>query len=203
MKPDNARRLGCRQKETEVRATDKAVIDEMPLALARSEPVWNVYLDEFEQYFEKKRGEETMTKTTEKALEVTVARTIPAPATEVFDAWLDPGVPGTLWHEHEKLIFDPKVDGLWYLLTLAHRIAGTPHYGRFIEISRPGLIRHSWVSPHTLGQESTVTVRFEKEGDGTRLTLVHSGLPNEAMANAHEKGWTSILNRFADVWVNE
>jgi uncharacterized protein YndB with AHSA1/START domain len=168
-----------------------------------SVPHWNAYLDQLKQYFEEKRGERRMMKTTAKALEVTVARNIPAPTSEVFDAWLDPKVPGTLWHEHEKLIFNPKVDGLWYLLTLAHRIAGTPHYGRFIEISRPGLIRHSWVSPHTLGEESTVTVRFDKEGDGTRLTLVHSGLPNEAMANAHEKGWNSILNAFSNVWAHE
>lgn len=176
--------------------------DETLLGPEGSESRWNAYLDQFEQYFEK-RGEGIMTKTTAKTLEVTVARNIPAVASDVFDAWLDPEVPGTLWHEHEKLIFNPEVDGLWYLLTLAHRIAGTPHYGRFIDMNRPRLIRHSWVSPHTLGEESTVTVRFEKEGDGTRLTLIHSGLPNEAMANAHENGWNSILDRFSKVWIHE
>jgi hypothetical protein len=33
-----------------------------------------------------------------------------------------------------------------------------------------------------------VTVAFEKKGEGTLLTLLHSGLPNETMANAYEKG---------------
>jgi uncharacterized protein YndB with AHSA1/START domain len=141
-----------------------------------------------------------MTTTIAKSLEITTARTIPAPVTDVFDAWLDPKVPGTLWHEHHKLIFSPKVDGLWYLLSPGHRLAGTPHYGRFIEINRPSLIRHSWVSPHTLGEESTVTVRFEKEREGTLLTVVHSGLPNEAMAKAHENGWNSILDKFSDIF---
>lgn len=131
------------------------------------------------------------------AVDVTVARTIPGPPGDVFDAWLDPKVPGTLWHEHEKLIFDPKPDGLWYLFTLAHQ--GTAHYGRFVEINRPGgRIRHSWMSRHTLGEESVVTVSFRKTKEGTLITLVHSGLPNEDMAKAHETGWNSILEAFGE-----
>lgn len=130
-----------------------------------------------------------MTTTLAKTVDITVERTIPAPPSEVFDAWLDPKVPGTLWNEHDRLIFNPKVDGLWYLLSLAHRPEGTAHYGRFTEINRPPLIRHSWMSRNTLGEESMVTVTFEKKGVGTLLTLPRSGLPNEAMANAHEKGW--------------
>lgn len=110
------------------------------------------------------------------AVDVTVARTIPGPPGDVFDAWLDPKVPGTLWHEHEKLIFDPKPDGLWYLFTLAHQGGGTAHYGRFVEINRPGgRIRHSWMSRHTLGEESV-----------------------EDVAKAHETGWNSILEAFGE-----
>jgi uncharacterized protein YndB with AHSA1/START domain len=139
--------------------------------------------------------------TTINAFELTFERTIPGSPAEVFDAWLDPNVPGTLWHGHDKLILNPKVDGLWYLLSMAHRPEGTPHYGRFTEISRPRLIRHSWVSRHTLGEESIVTVTFEKKGEGTLLSLLHSGLPNEAMANAHEKGWNSIFDKFSNIFV--
>ena len=138
-----------------------------------------------------------MTTTATKALDIRIERTIPAPPSEVFDAWLDPKVPGTLWHEHAKLIFDPKVDGLWYLLSLAHRREGTPHYGRFMELDRPDRIRHSWMSRHTLGEESMVTVTFQKKGEGTLITLLHSGLPNDDMANAHEKGWNSIFDKFS------
>ena len=137
-----------------------------------------------------------------KTVEITVERTIPAPPSEVFDAWLDPKVPGTLWHGHDKLILNPTVDGLWYLLSLAHRREGTPHYGRFIEIDRPGRIQHSWMSRNTLGEESTVTVTFQKKGEGTLLTLLHSGLPNADMATAHEKGWNSILDKLSDIFVS-
>ena len=150
---------------------------------------------------EREEGEEEMTTRLAKTVDITVERTIPAPPSEVFDAWLDPKVPGTLWNEHDRLIFNPKVDGLWYLLSLAHRPEGTPHYGRFTEINRPRLIRHSWMSRNTLGEESMVTVTFEKKGVSTLLTLLHSGLPNEAMANAHEKGWNSILDKFTNICV--
>jgi uncharacterized protein YndB with AHSA1/START domain len=138
-----------------------------------------------------------MTATSTETMEVKVERTIPAPPGEVFDAWLDPKIPGTPWHENEKLIVDPKVDGLWYWVSLG----ATPHYGRFMEIDRPNRIQHSWMSPNTLGRESIVAVTFEKKGEGTFLTLVHSGLPNEAMEKAHEKGWNSIFDKFSNIFV--
>ena len=133
-------------------------------------------------------------------VEIKVERTIPAPPDEVFDAWLDPTVAGTLWHEHDKLIFNPKVDGLWYLRSLAHRCEGTPHYGRFTEIERPGRIQHSWMSRHTLGEETMVTITFRRKGEGTLMTVVHSGLPAGDMAAAHEKGWNSIGDTFGNAF---
>jgi len=137
-----------------------------------------------------------MTTSTE-TVEVKVERTIPAPPGDVFDAWLDPQVPGTLWHENDKLIINPKVDGLWYLLSPK----GTPHYGRFVEMDRPGRIQHSWMSRNTLGEESMVTVTFQKKGESTLMTLLHSGLPNDAMAKAHDKGWNSIFDKFGNTFV--
>jgi len=125
-----------------------------------------------------------------KTLEFKLERAIPAPAEEVFDAWLNPETPGTPWHEHEKLIFHPKVDGLWYWL-----VRGNPHYGRFTDIERPGCIRHTWMSRDTLGEESIVTVTFEKKGDATLMTLVHSGLPEHDFAKKHEAGWSYFLDR--------
>jgi uncharacterized protein YndB with AHSA1/START domain len=138
-----------------------------------------------------------------KTVDVTIERTILAPPAEVFDGWLDPEVPGTVWHGHEKLIFNPEIDGLWYLLSLVHRREGTPHYGRFIDINRPSRIQHSWMSRNTLGEETTVTVTFRKKGEDTLITILHSGLPDADMATAHEKGWNSILSKFSNIFVSE
>jgi len=93
--------------------------------------------------------------------------------------------------------FDPKVDGLFYWT-----LKGTSHYGRFTEIDRPSRIQHTWVSPNTLGEETTVTVTFKKQGTNTLMTLVHSDLPDHELARGHEKGWNYFLDtmreQFAD-----
>src|SRR5262245_53368612 len=127
--------------------------------------------------------------TSAKSVDIVVERTVPAPPGEVFDAWLDPEIPGSPWSQNEKLIVDPKIDGLWYWRSLG----GTPHYGRFMEMKRPSRLQHTWMSPNTLGLETMITVTFQKKGQDTLLTLMHSGLPNEAMGKAHDKGWNSIL----------
>ena len=124
-----------------------------------------------------------------KTIEVKVERTIPAPLDKVFDAWLNPKVPGTPWNLADKLIYDPKVDGLFWLSM------GPAHYGRFTEITRPSRIQHTWLSPNTSGLESMVTVTFEKEGTETRMTLVHTGLPDTDGGRSHDKGWNYFLDK--------
>ena len=126
-----------------------------------------------------------------KTLEFKFERTIPAPATEVYDAWLDPKIPGNLWNFADKLILNPKVDGVYYAFA-----GETPHYGRFTQADRPARLQHTWVSPHTLGQESLVTVTFKKQGDETLMTLVHSDLPDTDGGRRHKDGWNYFLDTF-------
>jgi uncharacterized protein YndB with AHSA1/START domain len=118
-------------------------------------------------------------------------RIIRATPNEVFEAWLNPSIPGNLWHAADKLILDPKVDGLFFW-----RINGTAHYGRFTAITRPGRIQHTWMSPNTLGQESLVTLTFKKQGEDTLMTLAHTDLPHATVARSHEKGWNYFLGIF-------
>ena len=131
--------------------------------------------------------------TVAKTLAFTVERMIPAPPEDVFDAWLDPSVPGNPWHAAERFLLDSKVDGLFYWT-----LKGTAHYGRFTAFEPPRRIQHTWVSPNTLGHESTVTLTFVREGDGTRLTLVHSDLPDHELARGHEPGWSYFLDVFRE-----
>ena len=49
-----------------------------------------------------------------KTFDLTVSRTIPGSADEVFDVWLDPKSPGGLWFGVERAIINPVVDGLFY-----------------------------------------------------------------------------------------
>jgi len=128
-----------------------------------------------------------------KNIEFKIERTIPAPPGEVFDAWLNPKIPGNPWNAAEKFLLDPKVDGLFYW-----KLKGTAHYGRFTQIEHPGRIQHTWMSPNTLGHESTVTVTFQQRGDDTLMTLVHSDLPDHELARGHEKGWNYFVGIFRE-----
>lgn len=126
-----------------------------------------------------------------KTLEFKFERTVPAKADKVFEAWLDPKIPGNPWNAAEELVLRPQVGELFFW-----SVRGISHYGRFTEVQKPGKIKHTWVSPNTLGLESTVTVTFESKGAGTLLTLVHSGLPDDEKAKSHQKGWNYFFDLF-------
>jgi uncharacterized protein YndB with AHSA1/START domain len=128
---------------------------------------------------------------TAKTVEFTIQRTIPAPPQEVYDAWLDSTVPGTPWNLAEKFMLDPRVDGLFYW---HHKT--NAHYGRFLDVVPGKRLHHTWVSRHTLGLETLVTVTFEKSGTGTKMTLVHSELPDTDAGRGHEQGWNYFLDLF-------
>jgi uncharacterized protein YndB with AHSA1/START domain len=134
-----------------------------------------------------------MMKKSTKTLEFKFERTIPASPDEVYDAWLNPKIPGNPWNAADKLMLNPKVDGFFYWT-----IRGIPHYGRFTEMERSSRIQHTWMSPNTLGEESTVTVTFKKQGESTLMTLIHSDLPDADLAKTHEKGWNYFLAIFPE-----
>lgn len=83
-------------------------------------------------------------------------------------------IPGTPWAEKDELIFNPKLNGLFYWL-----IRGNAHMSR-----------------STLGEESTVTITFSKQGDETKMTLLHTDLPDREWARGHEGGWNYFLDGF-------
>lgn len=126
-------------------------------------------------------------------IEFKVERIIAAAPDEVFDAWLDPKVPGNPWNIADRFLLDPKVDGFFYWT-----FKNIAHYGRFTAVERPNRLQHTWVSPNTLGLESNVTVTFEKQEKGTRMTLVHADLPDDDKGRSHEKGWNFFLGMFLE-----
>jgi uncharacterized protein YndB with AHSA1/START domain len=129
--------------------------------------------------------------------DITVARTIPAPAEKVFDVWMDPKSPGGPWYGCERVIQKPVVDGLFHI-AVKHEGRIWPHYGRFLQIDRPRLVEYTWMSEGTKGAESTVAVTFEPRGEETQVTLRHSGIPDDEAGRMHEAGWNWVLGALAD-----
>jgi uncharacterized protein YndB with AHSA1/START domain len=131
-----------------------------------------------------------------KLTDITVTRSIPAPVEDVFDVWIDPKSPGGPWFGADRVILNPVVDGLFYLAA-KHEGRTWPHYGRFVRIERPRQVEYTWVSEGTQGVESIVAVTFDPQGDGTEVTLRHSGVPDDEMGRRHEQGWAWVLSMLA------
>lgn len=129
-----------------------------------------------------------------KTTSITVERRIEATPAEIFDAWLDPNCKGSPWHGVARAILQPVVDGLFYRMHLSEKgDYELAHYGRFLVVDRPTTIKHTWVSQHTRGLESVVTVRLEARSGPTRVVVHHENLPDDAKGRMHEGGWTYYL----------
>jgi uncharacterized protein YndB with AHSA1/START domain len=135
--------------------------------------------------------------TTPKQTELTVTRTIPATPAEVYDVWLDPTSPGGPWFGCKRVIVDAKVDGLFYH-SVGHEGREWAHYGRFIALDRPSRVEYTWVSEGTRGLESVITVTFVPEGDQTKVTLRHAGVPDDDFGRQHGEGWAYVLGALAE-----
>ena len=92
--------------------------------------------------------------------------------------------------------FDVRVGGKWSIL-MRNDDGDLPHYGTYRVIDRPHKLEFTWISQHTQGLESVVTVELQATDGGTTLTLNHSNLPDKPMAEAHNQVWTMIMDIFA------
>jgi uncharacterized protein YndB with AHSA1/START domain len=129
--------------------------------------------------------------------EVMVSRTIAGPVERVFDVWIDSKSPGGPWHGAARLIFNPVVDGLFYL-AVNHEGRVWPHFGRFTQLDRPHVVEHTWMSEGTKGIESVVRVTFQPRGEETEVTLTHAGFPDDEMGRGHKDGWAWCLSMLAE-----
>lgn len=97
----------------------------------------------------------------------------------------------TAWMgQHAAL--DPRIGG-----EFAVDIAGFPIRGRYLAVDRPRRVVVSWGvagSPDLPPGASTVTFTLTPTARGTRVDLVHAGLP-EAELDGHADGWTHFLPR--------
>ena len=126
-------------------------------------------------------------------------RRLAAPPEAVFAAWTDPGMLGQ-WMSpfgHADVSIDLRVGGRLRVAMIDGQ-ARIDHTGEFLEVDPPRRLRFTWVSPYTGPQGSEVTVTFEPEAAGTRLLLVHLGLP-AGVVDPHREGWAAILGRLSVV----
>ena len=68
-----------------------------------------------------------------------------------------------------------------------------PHYGRFLQLDPNAVVALTWVTGGTAGAETTLTVTFTPDADGTVITLAHEGFMSEAARDQHAAAWPMVL----------
>jgi uncharacterized protein YndB with AHSA1/START domain len=135
-------------------------------------------------------------------LELTVTKDIRAPRKDVFDAWLDPSALSKFMCPADgvrvsKAETEAEVGGT-YLIVMKTPEREIPHHGEYKIIDRYARIAFTWLSEFSQ-PDSLVTLDFEEiEPNLTRVTLHHSGFPNDESRSNHEGGWSQILLRLAE-----
>jgi glutathione S-transferase len=119
---------------------------------------------------------------------------IAAPRADVFRALTDPDVLDTWWTTRAES--DPRPGGA-FVYTWEFEDASRNHVqsGEYREVEDGRLISYPWAA----GGETVVTFRLEDAGGGTRLTLDHTGFPDEGARDHHDQGWAGFLNNLASV----
>lgn len=138
--------------------------------------------------------------TDSKPLSVTLTREFDAPIDLVYAAWTDADHV-TRWMKCEAAVqltcdsWNPEVGGT-YATTMEKpgewKVQGT---GRFTEVDPPRLLEYV-SDPHPGMQMPEMSVRVELaeiDGGRTRLTLTHTGMPNDEMCGIIQGGWTGSL----------
>jgi len=109
---------------------------------------------------------------------------------EVFEYLITPeGI--TAWMG-EHAVLDPQQGGVFEV-----NIAGSPIRGRYLEVDRPRRVVLSWGvagSAELPAGASQVSFTLASTPHGTRVDLLHSGLPDLLIAG-HAYGWVHFLPR--------
>jgi uncharacterized protein YndB with AHSA1/START domain len=120
---------------------------------------------------------------------------IAAPPEQVFE-FLTVPEKYTRWMGREATL-DPRAGGVYRCVV--HDAATVR--GEYLTVEPPTCVAFTWGfegNPRIPPGSSTVTITLEPVASGTRLLLVHAGLPHPDLA-LHDRGWQGYLAQLAGV----
>ena len=131
---------------------------------------------------------------------LTIKRRFNASPAKVFAAWTDPqkmirwmGPPSIIRCEVEN---DLRIGGRYHIKMVVpddtHDVSGI-----YREIVPNEKVVFTWAWKSTPERESLVTVTIKPDSDGSLMTLQHEQFFDETARDNHNKGWTAIMDRFA------
>jgi uncharacterized protein YndB with AHSA1/START domain len=120
------------------------------------------------------------------------------PVEQVFDAWLDPDCAGywlfaTPTGTMQRVEIDPSVGGTFLIIERRGNV-DVAHYGKYITVDRPCLLKFTFSVDKFEPDGDLITVEFHPTNIGCRVTLIHE-MDSEFVdyAERTRTGWAGIL----------
>ena len=127
--------------------------------------------------------------------ELTCEVLVKADPSTIFELLTDPEQQSWIGSDAQ---FDLRPGGIYKVTVLGDH----PALGEYLEVvpNEKLVFTFGWDQPgHPIPAGSTqVAITLIPEGEATRVRLVHSGLPEDAV-NDHTQGWTTLLDRLGVV----
>jgi uncharacterized protein YndB with AHSA1/START domain len=133
---------------------------------------------------------------------LTIKRRFKAAPAKVFAAWTEPEKMsrwlGPVDVKRVETGTDLRVGGRYFIRMV---MANDEHYssGVYREIVPNEKLVFTWAWKSTPERESLVTVTIKPDGDGSIMTLLHEQFFDEAARDNHNRGWTVIIDRLAQL----
>lgn len=150
------------------------------------------------------------TKQSKRTKEITVSRVYNATIEAAFDAWTNPASLakwfGPTGFSAKILTHDLRVGGDWRFLMLGKNGTGFHHFGSFVEITPPNILKFTWASEEQVegwrdeeGNPTLVTVKIEAHADGVQVTVTHRDLQSDEVRQSLMFGWCSGLGKLTEL----
>jgi uncharacterized protein YndB with AHSA1/START domain len=134
-----------------------------------------------------------------------VERTLDAPRSLVFKAWIEPQHLlrwfGPRGFKTPSYTLDLRLGGGWRCCMVSPAGVETWVRGVYREILEPERLAFTWAHENTdgtLGHETLITITLADLGDKTRLTLRQGTFESVEARNDHGNGWRSSFERLAE-----
>lgn len=137
-----------------------------------------------------------------------LARHVPLTPELAFALWTDASQLETWWGPKDEngapftaeiIDWTAKPGSPWRIRLTAPDGTRFEQGGEMIEVSPPRLLRFSfhWIENGQKGPTTQISVQFDPDGDGTRVSFEQAGFADAATRDSHETGWQECLDRLA------
>jgi len=133
---------------------------------------------------------------------LTLNRWINAPRAKVYAAWTDPTQlsrwfgPATVASTDAEL--DVRTGGRFRIAMHGQDAQTNEVSGIYREVVRDEKLVFTWAWSTTPQRISQVTVRFQDDGAGTLLTLMHEQFFDDEARDRHASGWSQSLDKLVE-----